>query len=395
MKIVLISTLYPNSAQPTRALYNKRHFEAIRALGYEVEVIAPIPWFPGKRNLAARIEMESGITVHHPRYFYTPGFCIHHHWRFYQMAVGRLLKTMAKQALPMHVILGFVYPDAVAMTPVCKKLGLNYSVFVLGSDFRVRTKQKRFADKILRCLHQAERIFCPGNQLKEDMVIAGLHEAKIFSFNNGIEKKVFSYFPQDSEQSREASILFVGNLVDVKAPDRLIEAFAQLIDSESELNKSDSSSLRRIHLNLVGEGALNEKLRKRCRELGIENLVTFHGRQSPDVVASMMNAASCLCLCSRSEGMPNVVLESLACGCPVVAIGVGEVPYLIEAGVNGFTISIKGQTEQALISELSCHLERAIKHTWNRISISQKTVHYSWESAGEIVVKNITDTVRT
>ncbi len=366
MKFILISTLYPNSRQPVRALYNQRHMEALRALGHEVEVIAPVPWFPSKRSLPPLEETIGGIRVLHPRFFYTPKLFIEWHWRGYQSAMRKLMPVM-KSNHKAHFILGFVYPDAVAMASLCEEAGLEYSVLVLGSDFRVRVRQAKFKDRVMGCLQRAPRIFCPGTALKRDMAEAGIDEAKIHSFNNGVDGAVFH--PPEKEK-RERRILFVGNLVEVKAPERLLRAIAKAgIDCQ---------------VSIVGDGPLRDGQESLANDMSISNLVTFHGRQPPEVVAAMMRESACLCLCSKSEGMPNVVVEALACACPVVATPVGEVPFLVKDGVNGFVVS--GASEAEVVDGLSAALKQTLETEWDAGNVAAAVNGFTWEAAAQVII---------
>ena len=383
MKFVLLSTLYPNQAQPTRALYNQRLFEAIQDAGHEVEVIAPVPSFPGKKNLPPESEVLNDIAVEHPRFFYTPGILIHHHWRFYQSAVKRTLKDLLTRSKSeeLHIALGFAYPDAVAMAPICQEYGLDYSIFVLGSDFRVRTQQNKFKHHVLDCLRQAPKIFCPGQVLKTDMSNVGIEENKIVAFNNGVNQSIF--YAEDPEESVMVSpkrILFVGNLVSVKAPERLLRAFAQLLKSVDT---------KELHLDIVGNGVERSKLVGLSRELEIEDRIQLHGRLAPELVASLMRQAACLCLCSRSEGMPNVVVEALACGCPVVATNVGEVPCLLNENVNGLVVPLQNRTETQIITDLASALGASLLHPWDRQKIAKKMSSYTWENAAQTVINEV------
>jgi glycosyltransferase involved in cell wall biosynthesis len=375
MSIIFVSNLYPHSKEPMRALYNQRHFQALRDLGHEVEVIAPLPWFPGKRGLPPRVESMEGITVRHPRYFYTPGFAIHHHWRFYRLAVrGLLQRCIACSEEPVHVVLGFVYPDAVAMASVCEALAVPYSVLVLGSDFRVRRQQAKFKSLILECLLRAPNVFCPGSELRRDMIAAGLSEDRVHAFNNGVQSQIF-YYQELADHTPGSEILFVGNLVDVKAPTRLLKAFAQALPD------LDSS----MRLSMIGAGPLRASLILLAEQLGIADRVDWLGRLAPDRVAVHMRAALGLCLCSRSEGMPNVVIEALACGCPVVATAVGEVPHLIETGINGFVVEVNEHEEAEIVIALAQALRQLHQVKFDRAAIAAKMSGFTWEAAAEVL----------
>ena len=145
-------------------------------------------------------------------------------------------------------------------------------------------------------------------------------------------------------------------------------------------------------LILIGDGPLRKKLEKLARDLGVADSVQFLGRIPHDELPEYMRAAHCLCLPSRSEGMPNVVLEALACGTPAVATAVGEVPFLIQNGVNGFMAvhasHASGQEERDLlageseiISALAEGIEAALGREWRPETISATVAEYTWQAA--------------
>ena len=197
MRICLATTLFPNREQPTRSLYNLRLVQALRRLGHEVCVLAPIPWCPGidpvlrRRRLPPLEEVVDGTRVLHPRFFYTPGVFISKHYLMYRYGVAPVLKEVIAEYEPGHVILGFVYPDAAAMAPVCREQGLEYSVLVLGSDFRIRVRHPGFRRIVLKTLGQAPLVLCPGEALKRAMAEAGIEARKIVAFRNGVDHSVF------------------------------------------------------------------------------------------------------------------------------------------------------------------------------------------------------------
>lgn len=218
--------LFPNGFEPCAATYNRSLLRALAGLGCVVRVIAPIMWCPvvesqvRNRRLPPREEVLDGIPVAHPRVFYTPGMAIDRHYLLYRWQVRRTLagavrdrraaasgdggadssttsesagrNPMLRRGEGPHVMLGFIYPDAVALAPVCRALGVDYSIRVNGSDFRVRVRQEKFRDRVLGELHEAPLVFCPGQALKSDMVAAGVDGDKIVSFNNGVDQGVFN-----------------------------------------------------------------------------------------------------------------------------------------------------------------------------------------------------------
>ena len=123
-----------------------------------------------------------------------------------------------------------------------------------------------------------------------------------------------------------AVILSVGRLSREKGHACLLEAVALL-------NRHGAPSFR---LLIIGDGPEKASLRERCRALGLDSTVVFAGhRTDVDVFYSM---ADILALPSHSEGSPNVVLEAMAAGVPVVATAVGGVPEIVEHARTGLLV---------------------------------------------------------
>jgi glycosyltransferase involved in cell wall biosynthesis len=97
------------------------------------------------------------------------------------------------------------------------------------------------------------------------------------------------------------------------------------------------------------------------------------GEVTQEALALWMNAADVLCLASRREGCPNVVLEALACGLPVVANAVGAIPELLSTEEVGLLVPPgDGRAlEQAL--------RRALGKPWDREVVRRRAGVRSWE----------------
>ncbi len=98
------------------------------------------------------------------------------------------------------------------------------------------------------------------------------------------------------------------------------------------------------------------------------------------------SAADVSCLASRNEGWPNVILESLACGTPVVATAVGEVPRLLTNPDLGIVVD---PTPESIHAGLS----RALQRQWNRETLSAYAQGHTWENVAaqaEVALKRAT-----
>jgi glycosyltransferase involved in cell wall biosynthesis len=114
-------------------------------------------------------------------------------------------------------------------------------------------------------------------------------------------------------------IVYVGRLIRAKGLDELVDAMQRLPGE---------------HLTIVGDGPERKRLEEKARGLS----VTFTGHVDHATARQHIRAARCLALPSYTEAFPNVVLEAMASGVPVVATLTGGVPSLVQDGKTGFLV---------------------------------------------------------
>jgi len=195
---------------------------------------------------------------------------------------------------------------------------------------------------------------------------------EIFVIPNGIDLNVFEGFSKEELRKKfglsknEKTILYVGTLRPIKGLTYLIEAVKIIND-------------KNIKLLLVGRGEERKHLEKLVKKFKIENIVTFVGRVPNKEVFEYMAASDVLVLPSLSEGFPNVILEAMASGLPIVATKVGGVPKIVNNEVNGFLVDPKNPKQ---ICEALLLLFKD-KNLREKISKNNKmeAKKYSWESA--------------
>ena len=168
--------------------------------------------------------------------------------------------------------------------------------------------------------------------------------------------------PEDSK-----IIVSVGNLVPVKRHGVLISAFAQLV-----------SKYPQIRLYLVGEGHFRKKLEAQAKREGLSGRVFFAGRRPNEELKLWYGAADVSCLASSREGWANVILESLACGTPVVATSVGGAPEIIASSHLGILVE---QSEESIARGL----QRALQQEWNRETLVRFARSRNWSVVAEEV----------
>jgi glycosyltransferase involved in cell wall biosynthesis len=162
--------------------------------------------------------------------------------------------------------------------------------------------------------------------------------------------------------AREDRVLTVGRLIDIKGMDVAIDAVA-------------AAGAR---LTIAGDGPERQRLEQHAARLGAD--VRFAGFVEREALADLYRDAACVVLASRfGEGFPNVVLEAMAHGCPVIASRVTGVSELIEDGVNGLLVPPGDPPALRLAiariqgdPELGARLGAAARHTaeayaWERV----------------------------
>jgi len=146
---------------------------------------------------------------------------------------------------------------------------------------------------------------------------------------------VASYLFVDSDKFRPATPLverankigYIGRLGREKSVLEFVQAMPRLFGTRND-----------IKALIVGDGELRHEVKRYLKQKNLETKVQFTGWVSNDDVPSYLNQLKLLVLPSYTEGLPNIVLEAIACGTPVLATPVGAIPDVIKDGETGFII---------------------------------------------------------
>lgn len=202
---------------------------------------------------------------------------------------------------------------------------------------------------------------------------AGLTESKVRVIPNGVEFERFAAATAVDRASLGLTdsplILFVGRLDPQKAPFVLLEAFARLCQRHADWQ-----------LLFVGEGPLRTSMTEWVTERGLQPSVHFAGWRRD--VPELLKAADVLALPSLWEGMPNIVLESMAAGLPVVVSRVEGTEELIREGETGLLATpgsveeVEQQIEKVLMDrEFSTSLATAAQHDVSKGFTIEAMIH--------------------
>jgi glycosyltransferase involved in cell wall biosynthesis len=337
IKILTLSTLYPNEEMPYQGTFVEgRLLELVRGRKVAAFVVAPVPWFPwkgrtfGRYAAFARVpsqEQRHGLTVRHPRYPVIPkcGMTLAPYLMYEALKshVGRILR----RDFPFDLIdAHYFYPDGVAAALLGRSLRRPVVITARGTDINLISRYRMARRWIRWAAQRAAGVVAVSEALRDRLIELGVPGSRIEVLRNGVDLDLFA--PRDRQAAREALglnpggpiLTSVGWLVPRKGHDLAIRATALLPEAT---------------LLIVGEGEEDVALRRLAQALGLAGRVRFLGSIPQKRLAGVYNAADVLVLASIREGLPNVVLEALACGTPVVATAVWGTPEIVAAPVAG------------------------------------------------------------
>lgn len=280
-----------------------------------------------------------------------------------------VLTPRIRQFQPDLVLAYWVYPDGSAALRTARQLGLPCVVGALGSDIHVRDRLNAFMTR--RTVAGVDALLTVSEAMRQTAIHEfGAQPQKVHTIVNGFNTEVFRW--QDQAEARrqlniapdERLIIYVGRFVEAKGMRELLAAFQRMV--------KDNAKTR---LALVGDGVMKEELLGLIQSSGLEQHVHFPGGLPPEQVARWISASDVLTLPSWSEGYPNVVVEGVACGRPVVATDVGGTREILH-GDNGILVQprdvdslYQGLTEAFGRPWDHQAIARAMSRTWDDVAV--------------------------
>lgn len=366
MNILTITTLYPNAIQPRHGIFVRNRFLAMdRLAGFNRKVIAPVPYCPFVSIVSSRYklfeqvpdyETIDDIDVHHPKYFTLPGFSPFDNASSMAKAAHKTIDSVYKNVAQFDIVDGqYLYPDGVAAYKVAKQYNKPLVLTARGSDVNYWMTIEKSRNEILEAIEYSSGIICVSNALKDALIEYGVEAKKITVIVNGVDPEIFNS-NVEANPLREEYFLSVGNLVLLKGHHLILDALAEIPNKR---------------LIIVGNGEQRVTLRNQTEDLGLSSRVQFIKHLSQKKLAELYAGAKATILMSEMEGMPNVVLESLATGTPVIAPSVGGISEVVNES-NGILLSNRDEYE------LMDALENLDELEFDRKAISETVSQYRW-----------------
>lgn len=322
LKVLVLTNLFPSPWDPLRSPFNRQQFERL-GKHHDVDVITAVDFRERFGRKRAPFSVNN-VNAEQFVFFYPPllGRSLHAACWLVSLLSQKLRRL--RRAHYDCLLLSWGYPDAAAASWLARHLGIPYVVKVHGSDLNVKAEQALIRPQIRHALRGAQGVVAVSQALADKAVAMGVDPARVHVLYNGVEPNLFTPGPLSDARTKlalpqdERILLYVGNLKDTKGCLDLLEAFPRVLATHPDAN-----------LLFVGAGPAREALLQRAAALGCAARVRLVGAVEHFALGDWFRAADLLCLPSHNEGVPNVVLEAMACGTPVVATRVGGIPEVL------------------------------------------------------------------
>ncbi|WP_439493732.1 glycosyltransferase [Bosea sp. (in: a-proteobacteria)] len=209
----------------------------------------------------------------------------------------------------------------------------------LPGEFRIANiLHNEVPDSVFRAAVEAgsglDRHVAVSRRAAEALLVAGVDPQRMQEIGNGIDPQPWSDSATEREKTRQGlglvasdlMLLWVGRFAPEKRPEVFVDLLAALRDNPC------------FQGAMIGEGPLEKAVDASIFNKGLGALISRAGHLEPDEVRPLIAAADMLVVTSAFEGMPLVVLEALAAGCPVAATDVGDIARVVQHDRNGVLV---------------------------------------------------------
>jgi glycosyltransferase involved in cell wall biosynthesis len=368
LRIAVVTRYFPSSAEPSQG---RSAYQTLRVLAREanVQVFYPNARYPSWLKPRSRIYDKLDASFCPPdvkvNYYDFPALPLISRPLNGWMA-ARVLLPHVRNFAPDIIFSFFLYPESYAALKIGKVLAVPVVARSMGSDIN-RIGDPISALHTRTVLRKADFLITVSNDLRRKAMAMGALPERTRTIVNGCDLSVF--YVMDRLAARQKlridpateAVVYIGRM-DVR------KGLRELVDAAAALH------LRRPNLRvyMVGEGPDKTLIQSAIEANNAAGFVHTPPGCAFDEVAVWMTAADVVTLPSYMEGCPNVILEALACGRPVVATNVGGIPEIMSGECGQL---VPPRDFMALAQGLASVLDR----TWDSAAISAQWGR-SWEA---------------
>jgi teichuronic acid biosynthesis glycosyltransferase TuaC len=320
MRILYLSSVYPSQTAPTRGTYSRDLCRALQQ-NCDVRVLSPVSWLEALTTPGARTaEKHDPVPSSRPLYWYPPRLQRHRYGDWMWRSIRRHVEHVVSDFQPDWILSYWAHPDGEAALRAARSCGARVAVSIGGSDVLLLTDNAKRREAISSVLRNVDLVFTVCDGLRDRVIELGGSAEHTHTSYQGIDLATF--LPGSRSDARRSlgldpsvpMFLWVGRMVAIKRLDILLAAFQMVREK-----------LPDAQLALVGSGPQSESLKSYVLKHRLNDAVTFVGPVERAGLPAWYRAANATILSSDSEGLPNVLRESLACGTPFVSTNAGSV----------------------------------------------------------------------
>ena len=379
IRLLTFSSLYPSSVRPGHGIFVETRLRELLSSGeVEVRVVAPVPWFfstdPRYGDYARlastpRRETYNGIDVLHPRYLLPPKVGMTLAPLSMAWGAASALRQLIAEGYEFDAIdAHYYYPDGVAAALLARHFNRPFTVTARGTDLNLIPQYTLPRWMMQWAASRAAASVGVCSALVDILRAWKIPQDRLHVIRNGVDLARFRPLVQDTARAElgltdSPLLISVGNLVEHKGHDIAIDALCKLLPRH-----------RHARLVIVGDGEERDRLQSLCQRLHVADRVTFTGSVPNVELFRWYSAADVLILASSREGWANVLLESMACGTPVVACRICGTPEVVTEDVAGRLVDRRDGAAfaQAIGTLLASYPERA--------KVRSYAEKFSWQS---------------
>lgn len=341
--------MFPCKRHPTSAIFFANLMRELASKVDELIIVTPRPYIPNfmtrfkkkwsRWYLDPMVSTENGMEIIRPYFLYLRGgkhegingILMHY-------SLSGFLKNLI-ESKKIDLILGYnMIPDGIAAVKLANNLKLPVAFWAIGTDVNGIAAYNKINHYLSRkSIEDSQVVFTESMDLERKVKCFSRKNINVKTFYKGIDISNFIDLPQKKVLINKLKLshdnkymLFVGRLIYDKGIYELAHTFITI-----------SKRYPNFNLILIGEELEKEKLESKFRDNGILDRVQFKGVIPYTEIANYMKASDLLVLPSWAEGLPNVVMEAMATGLPVIATDVGGIPEILENGVTGISVPAK------------------------------------------------------
>lgn len=355
--LIIITNLYPLPWEPNRATFNRQQFAQLDG-EFTKSVLVPIAfteWFSHRK------EIKQTENLRYVPYFYLPKVGRRFYSVFMFMSILMHSGWWLFTKKPQLILASWAFPEAVAASWLSKLFNCRFFFKVHGSDINLHGKIPSRAQQIVKAAKNASGILSVSKALADEMVEMGIEREKISVIYNGVNHQKFGV--ETKAPLNSDYLLYVGNLKHDKGVIELIKGFASICNDYPTLS-----------LVYAGSGIEKKRLIELSKTLNIADKVQLLGSVEHNKLPALITHAKALTLPSYNEGVPNVVLEAMACGTPVLTTKVGGIPEVVDENICGRLI--QPRCEIAVAEGLTYLLNQ----NWDKDKIKAHSTIFTWNN---------------